>query len=82
MIKKKSLEIQKLMAEIEKRSKELDRYKWNLIDPKEEQFSALQHRTCTFKGISIIIFQPEFSSFNEDVRKYLTKYNVEYSIEY
>lgn len=48
----------------------------------KELISALQHNKCVFKGIDIIIFKPEFSSFNEKVRNYLTKHNVEYSIDY
>ena len=34
---------------------------------------VLRYSPTEFKGMKIIIFKPEFSHFNEKVRKYLTK---------
>ena len=36
---------------------------------------------CKLKGKNILIFQPEFTSYNEEVRNYLNDLEVEYALD-
>lgn len=48
----------------------------------KELISALNRDEVSFKNMSLIIFRPEFTSFNEKVRKYLAKHKIVYATDY